>query len=281
MDAIGYALKEIRAKIPLQILSQGLKLKEDIDEEGFSLDGKIVHRIIKEEVMMRTKMLDGIEMLIPLNTVKPRFDRYRNAVFTIPKEMTLGRDIIAVRGVSTVPLDGNNGYVGDMSFLANYGLGTNINSCERGTEVGRAAAKVYNSHRSAPIDYNHRTSLIGPNMIKVQALQNFYTVNLAVNVLVEQDGEMNHLQPASYIHFAKLCVMKAKAILYNNLIIEIDMGKLDGGQELGAFARILESYETADEEFDMFLNDQWKRVAFLNNQQRTNRLIKSMMHGGY
>ena len=72
-------------------------------------------------------------------------------------------------------------------------------------------------------------------------------------------------------------MLATKAYLYNKLIIPINSGYLSGGQDLGVFKSLLEDFNTAEEEYQIYLREIWSPVAYMNDTTRHNRFISSML----
>jgi hypothetical protein len=91
---------------------------------------------------------------------------------------------------------------------------------------------------------------------------------------------MSHIQMRSYRPFCRLVELAVKAYIYNDQVIEVDIGKIRGGQEIGKFKEIVEEYKDAEEQYQEFLATTWQKVAYMNDNETFNRFVRSLI-GGY
>lgn len=279
MNAITYALKQIRWEVPVEVLTHALDI--DIPPESryiTSLDEKIVTRIIRGKVLLDTNMLNGIEMFVSLDGISPKLDPYYNGVFEVPMERTNGRLILNVLGVGSVAMNGPNGYLGGMPQLPMNGAGTKGSCCHPNTYLANQANRIYNSFKGSFTDYNPNCSLIGPNVILVSGMRFFAGNSLAARVNIENDNNLNNLHTKAYRDFAQLCVLATKSFIYNQLIVKLGDGYLSGGQTLGQFQAVVENYSNAEEDYRNFVEESWRRTIYLNDPVRKNRFIHSMLN---
>lgn len=139
------------------------------------------------------------------------------------------------------------------------------------------ADRIGNAAASTGVLSNAHLEIVAYNTILVYA--HYRTLaNFGVRVVVENDSNLNNLQPRSYKNFSRLCVLGVKAYLYNKLIIAINSGYLSGGQELGMFKSILENYASAEEEYATYLREVWASVAFMNDNTRHSRYLMGMLN---
>lgn len=281
MNAINYALTQIRRHIPEEILVAATNI--DIPPESryiTSVDEKIVTNIIRGIVLLDSNVINGIEMIVSLDGINIKLDNYYNGVFELPMERTNGRLLISVLGVGSVSMTGANGYLGGMPQLPNTGSHGG-GCCFTPTYQSNQANRIYNSFKGTFSDYNPNVTLIGPNVILVGGMRFFSGNSLAARVIVENDNNLNNINPKSYRYFAEACVNAAKMYIYNKLIISTDRGYLDSGQELGKFQGLIESYDSAAEDYHTFMTEVFGKVLYLNDPMRKNRFIHQMLNTNF
>jgi hypothetical protein len=64
-----------------------------------------------------------------------------------------------------------------------------------------------------------------------------------------------------------------KAYIYNELIVDIDMGELQGGQQLGIFKQIVEGYADAEQNYQDKLKS-WMAISVMNDTPAFHRYLK-------
>lgn len=278
MNALIYSLNEVRHQIPEQLLHAGMMIDEqEATAYLTTIDDKLLHKVLKKRVLLDANIVGGVEMVIPLNGIQPSFHEHFYTVYNIPPEQTNNREIISALSLAFMP---GNGYFAQAGSYYGSGAGMSGNSTISGLNssnpVMGVADRIGNAASSSGVLSNAHLELVAYNTILVYA--HYRTLaSFGVRVVVENDSNLNNIQPRSYKSFSMLCVLAVKAYLYNKLIIPINSGYLSGGQELGMFKSILEGYSSAEEEYRTYLREVWGAVAFLNDTTRTNRYIGSML----
>lgn len=276
MNAISYAVKHIKWAIPKPILN--VILNHDVPK-GYqyltSIDELIVSKIIRPKVMVDANIVGGVEDLIPLSGLNIIQDRYNASVVVIPPDRTMNRSIISVLGVASTALSGVPGVSHWASGMGNFDgyQQDGLPGCIAPTYAVNQAGRIYDSHRGAESDLNVHTDLIGPNTVLIYGLQIYNSATLGLKVMLENDSNLNNIKPRSYVHFAELCLLATKSYLYNEYVIDMDRGELDGGMELGRFANIVDGYDTSFEDYHTYLTTAWARVAAWNDEKTRNDII--------
>lgn len=273
MNALIYAINEVQNKIPAEILLAGMNIDEQEATVNLSsLGDKILRKVIRKRVMMDANIVGGIETTIPLNNISPSFYEHFYTVYQIPSELTNNKEIISALSIAFMPANGYFGAVG-----GHAGSGMNTTSSGLGfSPVGNVADRIGNAASSSGVMSNAHLEIVAYNTVLVYA--HYRTLaNFALRVVLENDSNLNNIQPRSYKNFSTLCVFAVKAYLYNKLIIALNNGYLSGGQDLGVFRQKVESFESAEEDYDNYLRNVWAGVAFMNDTSRYNRFLGSMI----
>ena len=268
MNALLYSINEIQNQIPYELLSAGFIIDETPETINLtSLDDKILRKLLKKRVLIDANIVGGIETIIPLNNTQPSYFEYFYTVYNIPSELTMNKEIISALGLSYLP---GNGYYSTMN---NLGGMTDLGSIN---PINNVANRIGNAAASSGVLTNAHLELIGYNTILVYA--NYRTlINFGVRVVLENETNLNNIQPRSYKNFSFMCVLATKAYLYNKLIIPVNSGYLVFGQDLGIFKSILESYSDAEEQYRTYIKEIWGATAYMNDTTRYNRLISSLI----
>jgi len=277
MNAIIYAINEIKSTIPIQLLQAGMMIDEHEQTSNLtSLDDKILNKVIRKRVLLDANIVGGIETIIPLNGIQPSFYEYFYSIYKIPNEYTMNKQIISALSLTHLPVNNHYGNIGGL--YGNNGLSPNngFSSISNVNPVMSVGDRIGNAASSQGILNNTHLEVISYNTILVYA---HYRVlaNFGLRVILENDNNLNNIQPRSYKNLGMLCSLATKAYLYNKLIIPINSGYLSGGQELGMFKNILESYSSAEEDYSTYLKQVWASVAFQNDSQRNYRFLSSML----
>lgn len=265
--------------IPRELLTAAAYINEPEDVARITtIEDKILNKVIKKIVLLDCNIVGGIETIIPLAGITPAYYEQHYTIYHIPPEATNEKEIVSVLNVSFIPGNAlmqqgpgyyNNGGAPSLGTVSGY---TSFNP------LMNVASRVGDSHAISGVMTNAHTELVGHNTILVYASYRSLG-NFGVRVVLENDSNLNNIQPRSYDNFAQLCELAVKAFIYNTLIIPVNNGYLLSGQELGIFKSILEGYSTASEDYRIYKNEVWSAVAYMNDSQRYNRYLASMLVG--
>jgi hypothetical protein len=145
-----------------------------------------------------------------------------------------------------------------------------------GPPLTNVANRVANSVAPTGILSNAHIEIIGYNTVVIYAHYRVLT-NFGLRVLLENDSNLNNIQPRNYKTISKLCILATKAYIYNKLIIHVNSGYLVSGQELGIFKSLVESYSDANQDYETFITEELRAVLFMNDTTRMNRFLGSMV----
>lgn len=277
MNALLYAINEIRNRIPNEILHEAFNIDEQaITANLTSLDDKILRKCLRKRVLVDTNLVGGIEMVVPLINVPPSFYEDHYTVYSIPPELVMNREIISALGLSAMPI--NSGFGNPISGTSGYGMPTQSNSPYGGGQnaLMSVANRIGDAASISGVIHNAHLEIVGFNTVLVYAHYRILAY-LGMRVVVENESNLNNVQPRSYKDLATLCTLGVKAYIYNKLIIPMNSGFLSGGQELGIFKSLVEEYSSAEEDYNTFLKEVWTPVAYMNDTTRYNRLLSSML----
>ena len=259
MNPIMYALNRIKLAIPPEILMIAFTEYSRYTNNTVSLDEHIMNLVIRPIVMMDANIVGGVETIVDLNQCAITYLNNMEFVVDVPKELTEGRSIIALKSlVSNVIYSKSTSYVNmSGSLSAAMNMGNNI-----GTENVVQTSKL---------------ELIADNMVLV-ADPTIHLMDGALRCTIENMSNMENINPRAYDMLGELCVLAVKAWIYNHTIVKLDKGYIYSGAELGVVQSVIESYSDAYQEYREFLNLRWAKVAFINNSSNTmSRYIKSMI----
>jgi hypothetical protein len=263
LDTMQYITNEIKNQIPAELLYAGFTIDEPPEVVSMTnLESKIVTKLIKKRVLVDANVVAGIELLIPINTLEPKFYEYGYTIYYIDPTLVMSKEVISCLGITYLP---PTAYPSYLNYSSN--------------PVTNTGARVYDSYGSRGVITNAHTELVARNTVIIYA--NYRAlISYAMRVVVENDSNFSNIQPRSYKSLGTLCTLATKAYLYNKLLIPINSGYLASGQELGKFQEVLESYSDAHEQYDTYLREVWSKTAFMNDTTRYNRYLKSMISPG-
>lgn len=265
--AVSKALDEVKFRINKRVLEKVFITRHQTgwrNPQPLSLDEQILREVIRPRVMVDCNLVGGTEAIIDLNgLIADRANDY-TSVYRIPKDKTQGRSIQSVLNIT----------FSDPTKASSYGVAAG----NQATSMLQAASSVMNAMGSIPITSTARVSLIGENVVMVRDTV-VLPANIYLRCILENDEAMSHIQLKSYVHFSNLVTLAVKAYIYNEYIVEMDMGELHGGQSLGVFKTLIEGYADAEELYQTYLLEKWQKVALMNDVESYTRLLRSVIGG--
>jgi hypothetical protein len=264
MNPIQHAVKEVRFRIPAQILETVLVNKDyNWRQAQESIDSLIATLVLRPRLLVDCNLIGGTEVTISLANLAPTRVNEHSYVYRIPKTLTGGRSIISAINITFA----------DPSS-AGYFQSASASQCQNSFMLN-TASQLLDAAGSIPVTGTANVSLVGENVLLVSDSTVVPTLAY-VRCMVANDENMNHLQLRSYRAFAEAASLCVKAYIYNQYIVRMDMGEIMGGVALGRFKEIVESYADAEELYQTFLTEKLQKVLFMNDHsafQRYNKLL--------
>lgn len=267
MNAIQKAIDDIKFIIPRTIL-ETVFIKKELAWRNtpVNIDAQILIEVIRPRVLVDCNLVGGSEVLISLQGLSAERTNQYTSVYRIPKERSQGRSIISVLNITYA-----DPYAAD-----NVGMATGCGVSSMMT----AAQGMLDSQGAIPLVSSASVQLIGENVVMVRDTS-MLPANVYLRCVIAHDDNMNHLQLRSYKPFSKLCEFAVKAFIYNEYVIKMDQGELYGGQQLGRFKEIVDSYSDAEELYQEHLRDKMQKVLFMNDRETYHRYMKGFIGGNH
>lgn len=265
MNALRKALDDLKFVIPRPILDTVfIKRYSGYRMAAPSIDEQILNNVIRPRVFIDCNLVGGAEILVPLTGLQGEDVNTTDMVYRIPKNLTQNRSIMSVLNVTYVDAQ-------SMAAAGSYA------SC--GVSAQQSAAQaLLDAVSPLPLISTGRISIIGENVILIKDSIRIPS-NSHLRCIVAHDEAMSHIQPRSYKAFCKLVEYAVKAFIYNEYIIEVDMGELRGGHNLGKFKDIIEEYSDANELYDTYITEKWQKISFQNDRESHGRFLKLLIGG--
>lgn len=263
MNAISKALQEIKFNIPLEVLRiafiQNMGYLPRPNNQVYSLDERIRSSVISSRVVVDCNMVGGDPVMIQLRDclVKEVPEVPGEFIIQIPKQLTGGRSIVA-----------------PLSLVTNFGY---VNTASLGyvSPLIKSANDMYNNLSNEVPMQTSRLELIGDNVIMVKD-PSIYIFNAVLKCVVEYSPNMSSLHPRFILAFAKLCVLACKSYIYNTCLIAMDQAFLYGGHELNSVTSVIEGYADAEQMYQEYLAQEFKKILYMNSGTKMSSHIRSM-----
>lgn len=273
MNPIAKALDEVKYRIPVQILNEVFKEKGGYKFRVLptSIDEQIRVKVIQPRVLVDCNLAGGAEVFLPVERGDVRAVEDNAYVVHFPKTLTQGRSILSVLSLSFLSPNAMG--------MAGGGLGNTFKPCSV-TPVLTAGQDVMNSFMPIPTVSSARVELIAENTILIRDTMVSVTGG-HLRCILMNDENMSHLQLRTIPKFCRLVELAVKSYIYNTYTIQIDEAYLSGGQELGRFKDIVDSYADAEELYQEYLSTKWGVISMLNDRESKTRYIKLLTGMGH
>lgn len=304
-NVITYAIQRImKTGIPKQILE--LAFTSRFANEIITLDtieSKIRQEVLDERVAHDLQLVHTTQLTIPLSQCERLSGGFYNATFRIPNELTQGKKVVSVLHVtsSSAPVIMDSGTqpasppqsTGNSSYSYSYSSSSSSSMSGTGGTWGatssmsinntggviQAMQQVVRSVSPVQLVSNALVYLVGYNTVTIKdTVITPATMQLRVNV--ENDENLNHIQPPFWTVFHKLLLLATKAYIYNLLIVEQDNAFIHSGGELNKVRDIIESYSDAEEQYEEYLEEAYKSML-LNDPHQSTRHYMARTGGGW
>ena len=272
MNAIAYAINNLRHIIPQSVLQiafspqavVGYGSRWRTQNDNLSIDAAIREKVIEGRVNIDCNLVGGTMVAIDLRAIG--YEQVDNAtrVFRIPYEFTGGRRIVSVK---------------TLNYITYHGVPTYHHDAGN-SQMLSAAMDLYRAVASMPIVSTANCQIIGDNVVMVRDDLTHLSDQLAMTCLVENDEGMNNLNPGIFPVYGRLVELATKAYIYTHANVAMDQGVLNGGVPLGRIREVVDSYADANEMYQEYYREAWRKASFTNDRPRMNQFIASMVGRG-
>ncbi|WP_144106678.1 hypothetical protein [Paraburkholderia sp. BCC1886] len=265
MSPISKALFEMSRRIPPEVLQTVfVKRLERWRDTPKSIEEQILSLVIRPRVLPDCDLVGGTQIWVNLDGCRIGGSDVYETIFRIPKQRTNGRSIMSVLEVCFT----------DPSRISAAGIAAN----GQNNMMLQGGQAVMDAMGMIPQTSTARIELIAENTVLVRDVMTM-PANSYLRCTVANDENLNNIQLRSYHKFVKLVEWAVKSYIYNFYIVDLDVGELRGGQQLGRIKEIIDTYADAEASYEDFLEQKWRKVAFMNDDTSYNRYLRRMIGG--
>ncbi|QTH80326.1 hypothetical protein PA10_00126 [Pseudomonas phage pPa_SNUABM_DT01] len=268
MDLITVALDRLRNfEIPQEVLRYAFSptrydpTKQGLIRDystGISNDTVIRRQIIEGRVLVDMNLCSGVEVFLPLTNVPgERVDNW-TYIYRIPKELTQGRSITEVYGLS----------YGQGHTLGNVGV-----ISEDRSMVLEAAAGVMQSNAAWTQVQSAYCTLVADNTVMVTNMNRVPGISF-LRCLVTHDPNLANISGLWADKFSEMVTLACKAWIFNKTVIPLDEGAIRGGASLGRIREIIDTYADANQMYKEFFTEKWRKSGVMANKDQHRRLLR-------
>lgn len=269
MNALSYAINQLRFRIPIAVLKIAFRENNSSWRQApVSLDDLIMQHVIRARILVDADIVGGQEVTIPLDRLPYKMLDTYIALFEVPVERTNGRTIMSILSVGYLPY--TYAQSGGVSTISTANPNQTTNVLLAGLRVGNAMSAI-------PAVSTASAELVGHNVVVIRD-NNRPAAPYLLRCVVGNEENLNNISLRSYNQFARLVELGVKSYIYNKLLIDIDNAYLTGGQELGSVKNYVEGLADSEEMYRTFLEEEWAKVAWIQDHVAHQRLIRMQIN---
>lgn len=265
MNPITKALSDIKFRIPKPILEDAFKPRHALGgmfrNSAQSLDFHIRQQVIDARVMEDCNLVGGAEARIYIGDIQPEYLPQFRMIWRIPLSKTQNRAITKAYSLGM----GFGGFVGKLASPT-------------GSSLQAAANDLLDNNRVSGSTIDTEIELVGRNTI--MSYQEMTPVpDLFLNCVIENDAEFNNLPASAIPKFTKLVEYAVKSYIYNTMVLEVGEAELRGGASLGQYNSIIEGYADAEENYQDYFLNHWRKIAYMADPTARQRHLRRVLGG--
>ena len=255
MNAIEGSLRYIKARVNKRILEDAFLDEDDRRLRGTSdVNSAIVEKVIREFVIPDLSRIGGKTADIELVGLQYDYLDQWTRSYYIPPERREGRNIVKYQYVA------RSVYAGSTTVVPNY-----FTQVGRRQGISLAAEKMLNANLPVNQTMTADIEQIGPNTFSVRDFDLLH-ISPILKCKLELSPNLEEIGTAYHSELNILIYEAARRYIYNELNIDMDMGKLEGGRELGAYSEAVRDMSDAAVAYDEELK-KWYKYLILTDKR--------------
>jgi len=263
ITVISVMLNEMYFNIPREIINLAFTQNNNYRNPSTSVDEEITTEVLRKRVLVDLNLASQETVNIPLQFCELVYRDISKIAYFIPKTLTNGRSIISVHNTLS-------------NFYMNGDIALSNRSDVFGSSILDTALKMQSNLDSVNITQTSRIDLIGENTILIdEGLISDMAVS--VTVVLENDSNLNNINPRAIKVLAEGFVLAVKAHIYVNTIINLNKGMVYGGHELSIIKDIIDEYKDSNQEYNEWYKTKWKKAAFTQNDKSMDKYVSMMI----
>lgn len=269
MDLITYAVERIMNVVPRQVLRLAYIGKQDYRSAPKNLAAEIRRTTIEGRVIIDANIVGGETIHVDLSDLKAvMYDQYHYH-FEIPPERVAHRKIMTALSVN---------YMSYNRAMSKY-LPTSPVGSGGGNDLMNAAHRAFDSRSNIPVVSNSDVEMVSDFTVRVRNHLNTASV-VQLKCIVENEERLSNISMRNAPAFATLCLYAAKAYIYKELLITLERGYLENGQELGTVKNYVDGLSDSEENYQTYLEEQWAAISVMNDTALYGDLIRMQLDPG-
>lgn len=263
MNPVELAIKYVMARVNKTILADSFLDEEDRRLRGArNVEGAIHEKVISEFVVPDLSTKGGITFDVDLTGLAyEKLDQWTR-VYDIPPERREGRDIVRAHYVA------RSIYAGSTTVVPNY-----FNQYGRRTGLAHQVEKMHQANNPVNQTMSADIDILGPGVIAVRDFDLLH-VSPVLKCKLKLSPNLEEISSPYQSELNKLVYHAVRRYIYNELRVELDMGKLVSGRELGVYGQLVEDMADDATLYDDEL-EKWSKYLILIDKRSSQGLYRS------
>ena len=246
-NVIDYTISKVRSQIPPRILNKVFTEMNRFNTDQMVSPEFMIRRQVIEQVVIPDCNVHGGQHVNFKIFDLPKKSVSSGYLIEIPLERTQGRHLTSVQ---LVGMDGG-------------GLST-------GTSIGGMANTIMNVSKGYDSGFSADVRIVAPNVIHIES----NVVTYGLRGTIGYDDRISSLDKHYWGDFAKLVILATKAMIYHNYIMELGSMDSNGSAPNQQLVNIIERYESAQEEYDLMLDEEMGKILILSDPLASSDALK-------
>lgn len=265
MNIVMKAIRDISFTVPKEILEATFIPKRNAwSLKSVSVEQQIMDLVIRPRVLVDCDILGGVEMYVPIANLATEQVDGRTLVLRVPKTLTQGRSIISVEAILFT--DPSRGSMRGISSTLDSGA------------LASAITQLVDGVGKVPVTSTSNVQLVAENTIMVYDFIVFPSRSV-LKCRVGNDENLSNIPVRAAPAFSLLIEYAVKAYIYNRLNIELDMGELFSGSQLGKVREIVDSYSDSEELYKTQRKEVIQKISYMSDKRIWTNHIRSLVGG--
>jgi len=264
MNVISKILDEIKFTIPIEILNIVFSSDKLYGNNNSSIDNNILTTVLRPRLFIDLDIASHETIMINFLDCEILHSDLISTVIKVPNRLLNGRKIISPMALMV-------GYMDQSTNEGNYGYNSST-----GNSILDQSLIVMDSINNNVTNELTEMELIADNTILVRRGM-LVNVPMTLTLVISNDANLSNINVKVYKKLATMAVLCVKSYIRNNLIVKLNKGALYGGHDLDVINRIVDQYESSEEEYQTYYNEVWKKVSFMQNEKNMHDHITAMV----
>lgn len=277
MNHVQNAMRELMFNVPREVLEIAFA-ERDWRAAPTSLEDRIIQRVVRGRVLPDCNLVGGVHTVINTTGIPYRRTESGEIVMTIPPAKLGNATLISVSKILYLPV-GLVDAAGTMSGMYGNMPSSALNDMRHSGDSLGAARRLIQASGNMPQVSTARVEILVENTIMITDPRPTYQY-YQLECYVTNDPNLNNIHPRCGPAFSKLVYHAVRSYIYTHLLIQLDRGYLQAGQELSAIKAYHENCADSEDLYQEHRDTTWAKVAAINNRAKHAQLIQMQISPG-